>query len=603
MRVDPEYNAVGKFFGREPMFRVPKYQRSYAWGDFEIDDFLKDLEGCFYRRKAGQSINHFFGGIVSVEKKVQGVVRQHEYELVDGQQRIATFVLLVAALLDFYKKLLQQVRAGGDVDNEKIIQNRIDRLSVRFIEFEQEVNRQTQIVDVLTLSKSDFQFFKDLIRLNYPDPERESHKNLENAYRKIVGMIDRLTRDPSLSDFLDNLEAVELIIDNDFSLIHIVTHDHREAYKLFQVLNDRGKSLSEGDLLRAKTLEVLEGFVARQTSVESLWDDILKDNPKQTEDYLRWVYASFQGTRAGSNTLFDDFLDRFYPEHQQALIDENAADSILTATRKLQNEIVNARKILAGTWPFQSARPITAWDRNRLTLLIRELGLTVTIPILLAAVHLGEQKFSAIVQILERFLFRYKVITSQHIEAVVSIFHTHSVSIRNSPATYNIEDLKNVLRHLQNSRANDNLFRSTLDNLNYKDGGGNKPIKYFFMTLEHYRRWYLEGHNGEPSCRDKTRVYDFTSTTIEHIYPRNAREQVFNQALEPFKNNIGNLTFMGPTDNVAGGNDDFATKMPLFLNSSVGLNQEIGQKLQWTAVELQEREELVKIMACAIFNI
>ena len=125
MKVDPEYSSVGSLFTREPMFRIPKYQRSYAWDAHEIKDFIKDLEKCFEKRVAHDPVNHFFGGIVSVERKVTGVVKQHEYELVDGQQRFATFILLFAALIPIYEEMLEEAVGNADAVNEKIIKKRI----------------------------------------------------------------------------------------------------------------------------------------------------------------------------------------------------------------------------------------------------------------------------------------------------------------------------------------------------------------------------------------------------------------------------------------------------------------------------------------------
>lgn len=81
-------------------------------------------------------------------------------------------------------------------------------------------------------------------------------------------------------------------------------------YRLgFQVLNDRGAGLTEGDLLKSKTLEVLEKhFSIKQASIETAWDEILQDEPKQVEQFLRYYYASVCGNRVGRTTLYDDFL-------------------------------------------------------------------------------------------------------------------------------------------------------------------------------------------------------------------------------------------------------------------------------------------------------
>lgn len=605
MRVEPEHASVGSFFLNSPMFRVPKYQRSYAWEKSEIEDFLKDLEECFNNRVKNTPINHFFGGMVSVEKKVTGVVKQHEYELVDGQQRCATFVITIAALISSYYEILNLAKQNGDTANEKIISNRIEKLTIRFIEFEQEVNRNTEVVESLILSRADEQFFRDLVRRNSPSEVRESHSRLKTAFDTILSKLNSL-KDTSknITQQIDNLEHIQMVIDVDFSIIHIVTYSHQEAYKLFQVLNDRGKSLTEGDLLRAKTLELLESFSSQQTSTEGLWDNILKDKTKETENYLRWIYASFNGKRPGRNTLFDDYLEAYFPEYKNETIDTADANRILETTRKLLDEIKIARKISNGTWPFTPTRqPITGWDRNRLNLLINELGLTVSLPLLLASYHLGERKFSEITQILELFLFKYKVVSNAHIEAAISIFHSHCLSIRTDVTLYDINTLRSDLNSLMGSKITLDQFRAALDGFSYKVGGGNKPLKYLLMTLEHYKRWYEQGATGTPTCIDKTRIYDFSSTTIEHVYPRNASGSVLDSTLEPLKNSLENLTFMGPTDNVTGSNDSFTVKKDIFIASSVSLNVDIGNLAQWTTSELDVRKTLLKNMAIAIFKI
>src|SRR5690606_6000225 len=139
------YASIGSIFKHGPLFRVPKYQRSYAWDKEEIEDFLNDIKNCFEKRKAGTPINHFFGGIVSVEKNVKGTINQKEFELVDGQQRTATFVLLAASIIKIYQELLNEAQTNADEKNSEIIQKRINSLTQQYIEFEQETNRETEI--------------------------------------------------------------------------------------------------------------------------------------------------------------------------------------------------------------------------------------------------------------------------------------------------------------------------------------------------------------------------------------------------------------------------------------------------------------------------
>ena len=139
MDLNPAYTSVGSLFKNKPMFFIPKYQRAYAWEIESIKDFIKDLKNCFLKRKSQTPINHFLGGILSVEYPVDGVVRQHKYEIIDGQQRAATFTLLIACVVKMYKELLEEAQSSGEKTNELILKSRIEDLSDRFIEFKQEV--------------------------------------------------------------------------------------------------------------------------------------------------------------------------------------------------------------------------------------------------------------------------------------------------------------------------------------------------------------------------------------------------------------------------------------------------------------------------------
>lgn len=603
MRVEPVHASIGSFFGHKPMYRIPKYQRSYAWEPDQIEDFLQDLELCYNKRQGHTPINHFFGGIVSVYSSVPGVVNQNVYELVDGQQRMATFVLLMACVIAVYKELEAEAARLGDIANQKIVEKRLNELGIRFIEFEQEVMRVTNTVEVLILSKADHPFFRDLIRQLNPTPSRDSHHKLSNAYNSILKKVKVLTGNSSLNDKLDRLEIFEQLIDGDLSLIHIVTYNKHEAYTLFRVLNDRGKSLTDGDLLRARVLELLENHTIQQQSVEAIWDSILSDLPNVTEEYLRWVYASYVGSKPGTNTLFDNFLDKFFPEHKNATISATDANKILQTTQQLLSDIKTCKVINDGAWPFLLRPPVVQWDTNRLTLLIKDLRITVTNPLLLAACKLTQQQFSDVVQILERFMFRFKIIGNQHVTPLINIIHSQSLLIRSNPATYSVNSLHVALHTLQLAKVPDAMFTNLLDSLNYKEGGNNQAIKYFLITIEHYMRWYIGGATGAPICMDKTRIYDFISTTIEHIYPRNAQPANVDLNVEPLKNSLGNLTFMGPGDNGLGGNENFAFKKPLFQASSVNINQEIGKKTQWTIIEVNAWLNELKTIAVKVFNV
>jgi hypothetical protein len=608
MELEPAYTPVGNLFDNKPMFFIPKYQRAYAWELESVRDFLKDLKNCFLKRKTNSPINHFFGGILSVEHHVQGVARQHEYEIIDGQQRVSTFTLLMACLVKKYQELLGEAQGLGDSTNEHILEGRIKDLSNRFIEFNQEVQRVVKTFEVLRLSKPDHPFYQDLIRNRNPLPERDSHHKLLEAYKSISKAIQDMIDKSNLVTKMDDLEIIQNVIDSDFTVLHMVTKAREDAFRLFQVINDRGTSLTEGDLLRAKTLEILEGFDSEQNSVEELWNSILSDPPNKTADYLHWIYESNQGKRAPQNALFDNFIDAFFPQYKQPKLTLQDAQQVYIRVRDVYEDILKCRKLIDGQWLYAVQQPITGWDRNRLNLLMKELDHKLSIPLLLAASKLDHRRFSEIVQVIEKAFFRYKIICNEHATPLQSVYREEAVLIRQNLAAYNIASLKSKLQNLMNARASDPVFKGNLELLGYKEtgGGSNKPLKHFLTTVEYYYQWYKQGAVGEPNCSDKSRIYDFASTSIEHIYPQGAASNsaVYDAGLEPLKHSLGNLTILDPAQNGTGADDDFQTKKPIYKISSICLTrEEVAEKTAWTLAEVDNFKNLLVDIGMKVFRV
>ena len=191
------------------------------------------------------------------------------------------------------------------------------------------------------------------------------------------------------------------------------------------MLNDRGAGLTEGDLLKSRTLEALESdFPEMQAGIEQCWDNILQDEPKLTEQFLRYYYASVCGKRVGRTSLYDDFLKKFFPElvEMDSVTDAVVVSQIVLTVNELLSEIKVYRKITSGVWPYKSQQPITDWDRKRLDILINYLNFDIVYPILLAGAKMTEKKFSELVQMLEKFMFRYKTICTLPHQKISDIF-------------------------------------------------------------------------------------------------------------------------------------------------------------------------------------
>jgi hypothetical protein len=606
IEVQSDYASLSSFFQLEPVYRVPKYQRSYSWEQPEIEDFLRDLEKCYRQRKMDiGSEHHFFGQIVCISDTLPGAADKKMLQIVDGQQRISTFIMLAAAIVGNCAALLKTIEGNMHFNNEAgILRKRIDDLTKRFIRFPFEVNGIIDEVNVLELSKHDKLYFTKLLR----DPSKattstHSHERIEYAYKRIFEVTDKLTRNTQLIDHIGNLKTMEKVLLDDFFILKMVTSDTKAAFKLFQVLNNRGKNLTEGDLLRAETLRVLELFPDLQEIAEESWDEILTDHPTKTGHYLRAIYSSYSGKAADTNTFFVELQKEFLPEHVLTVMDRDNAQKVVDRMERMKNDILLLRKLHEGEWCYPNKKPVEFWDRNRLYLLIKGLSHTECLPFLLSAQLLDHREFNQIVQVLEPFVFRFLTVGKMYIGDLVTIYNEEAAYLRSNTTAYRASRLIEKLQPLQ-AQVTEETFRHNLDDLiYYRDGKSNKPVKYFLLSIEYFYPWYQAGANGTPA-NSKEKTHDFNDISIEHIYPHEAAGVVVDQALEPYKNQIGNLTLLGNGDNKAGDNDDFATKMPIYQSSSLLINNNwLAAYPAWTLVELQDRTSLLKDMACKIFKI
>jgi hypothetical protein len=600
MELKTVVSAVGNLFNDAQYF-VPKYQRAYAWNKDPVSDFISDIDTCYSARKdnLANTVDHFFGGVLSVKHGIEGVHNKFKYEIIDGQQRLVTVSFLILNVIRKYKEIVDTTDDG----TQTIINARILLFQQKYFELEFEVNRRLTKHSVLTLSDADDSYYKKFIRSETPTEERDSHKLLSNACKVTGKYIDNIIDDlTSLDDKIDALDHLNSVLENDFTVLHIVVDSRPNAYRLFQVINDRGLTLSTGDLLRASTLEKVDNYENTLNTIAGFWDELLSDNRSKTDNILNWIYESHVGSRAKQSAFYDKFLLQFYPECNTPTLTAPEGERLRA---KVKSTLTDARyciQLLEGEWPYQKRLPVTGWDTNRLELLLLNLQHTLSIPLLLAARLLPQKKFSTIVQVIEKTFFRYKLICNQHVTPLNTIYMQEAKAIRADPVGYDVSSLKTKVEQLIISKASDEFFKTNLRELRYKKNGpDNKIIKYFLLSCEYFYEWHKAGATGDPTCLDKSRIYDFIGTSIEHIYPRNADTALIDTDLEPLKNSLSNLTLLDPGQNTTAGNDSFLVKKVVYQASSFQITKDLCAKTAWTKIETDEHEKNLMELALAIF--
>ncbi|HNP87514.1 MAG TPA: DUF262 domain-containing HNH endonuclease family protein [Kouleothrix sp.] len=599
----------GKLLLQRFPLKIPRYQRSYAWDEEEIEEFVHDIRDIYTMRlnTPGKQMAHFFGGVVSVKRTVAGTRSGDEYDIVDGQQRLTTVTIALNALLSGFEKIAVEAMSQGNNTGAQTANAHSDVINNTHLVYPEVEQGQVKHHHRINLSKADDSFFKEILE-NAGNSrtqtifQRDSHRRLQQAWRYIY---EELIHKPIISDTshsidekINKLLILHSCLTVDCYVIHIISDNHQEAYRLFSILNDRGKNLSDGDLLRSYTLEMLEGYDSQQAQTEATWDEILGYKDLEIDYFLKAYYPSYQGKRAPQRGLANEYRSTFfkYPGQFDASHANNVRDRVLD----MGNNVEAFIDISDGQWPYQSTI-LPAWDRDRLQRLIKTLKHTICIPLLLSASQcLAENLFAEIVHLLERFSFRYITIVGAHASRLGNVYNAQAKLIRQNPSTYNLSLLQTQLNNLQINHAKDHTFEvGLLDQLNYGITSNRLIIRHFLSTIEDYYYWCKKGGTGNLNP-DRTRLFDIATLTIEHIHAKNPTSP--NPDLDPIVNNLGNLSFWGGNDNSKAGNKPFNLKRSDYSGSSIALNRDLATLSIWDINEVRKRQKLLIDMALKIFS-
>ncbi len=254
---------------------VPAYQRSFAWEDEHVEELLNDLSRAIEANDA----EYFLGSIVVSNEGTAGP------EIVDGQQRLATVTILLAAIRDYFHSENESARVSG-IENRYLFS----------------INLRTEERHPrLRLNDLDNHFFESRILAQPSDSSRKlaatakSHKLLANAAeiaRKHVATIVGSTTSPH--DAL--LDWVEYIHDS-VKVVWFQVPDHANAFMIFETLNDRGLDLAISDLLKNYLFHLAAD---RWTEAQANWLAVIGvmdaiGTAGGTVTYIRHLWSSQHG--------------------------------------------------------------------------------------------------------------------------------------------------------------------------------------------------------------------------------------------------------------------------------------------------------------------
>lgn len=613
--------TINRLFRVHSPFRVPIYQRGYDWDNKRISELIEDISNLFNHNQRRiepanniRRMKHFFGGLVTVEKNVTHRLIRTELEIVDGQQRLTTWFITIWLLVDAYKSLGIAAQRAGDTELQNDAIAIASLYETQLLKYEDIEHGQKRQLWRLRLSKADQSFFERLLEGNVRANEklgRDSHRKLRYAYKMIRENIIAQNATSDKWSIREKFERLKLLTDcilEDCFVVLIVSDDEGEAYRLFATLNDRGKPLSTGDLLRARTLELLEGHSELQDQVVQCWMDILRSKESVVDSFLNAYYTAETGERAPRRELYHKFREEFFNYNivSPEMLKGEDAKRVEIRIQGLADLSPIFNNLSNGVWPEQS-NDVSEWDRDRLYRLVNVLGHTLGLPLLLAICEIyNEKTLSEVINLIERFVFRYITIVGEHEGRLATIYGNHIRIIRSDSSQFSIHKFREDLQQLQDSYASDTLFRGNLaEKLRYQASSAQKKrIKHFLTSLEDHWAWLQSGGSGNPTP-NRMGHFDLKSgaISIEHIYPQNPNHEMVNSDLEAVKHDLGNLSFWGPKDNSTASNKMFQDKIGAYKKSQVQMNRELSINPSWTRDLLNQRQRLLVEMGLKLFKV
>ena len=295
----------------------------------------------------------------------------------------------------------------------------------------------------------------------------------------------------SLGDRANNLTRLrEALLEYSY-VIHASSSTEAEAYRLFQALNDRGTPLTEADLLRTKTLEVLRGYDMARARAATAWDVIVKS--RDPRRFLQAFFAMKVGKRPQSKGLHRQY-------EKQAWIgakpkDSPAADKIADFAAELAADSERYAKLVDGLWPYTDAKA-NPWDQDRLKRLIKFTGQLSTLPLLLALSHRGKIEFVEAVNFLDLFALRY-VICRGHASRIADAYIEQANAFRATPK-YSVQQLKDYLEPIGREEAADTTLKTQFGRLDYQPGARTSLIKHLLADTRRLRGLVQDGCGRGP---------------------------------------------------------------------------------------------------------
>jgi hypothetical protein len=542
---------IDKIFSSDFVFTIPLYQRPYAWTTEQAGELIEDLITALGDgNEPIDDVNpYFLGSIVLIKGD------KPDAQVVDGQQRLTTLTILLAAL-------------------RTLVQPKFANALTKLLYEEGNPLRVTPARYRLTLAQRDAEFFKEYIQHEggisklkdlHSAALSDSRKNIkENA-------LLFLRRLEEISEF-QRFRLAQFITNQCF-LVTVITPDLDSAYRIFSVLNERGLDLSLTDILKAEIIGPIPD--SQKEAYNSKWEDtqekLGRDGFQNLFTHIRMIYRKAKP----SGSILKEFREYVRPT-------ENPQQFIDTTLRPLADALSKIK-----TASYQSDK--RAEEVNKLFKQLNQIDNSDWIPpaiLYLSRNHnhpdLLVQFFTQLDRLAAGLMIRRANINERierYSRLLSAIEHGEDLYAPDSPLEITSDEKNNILNML-----NGDLYLTQ------------KIRLYVLLRLD------AALSEGEAS-------YNFSIITVEHVLPQNpGSDSVWMkwfpspEERERYVHRIGNLVLLSSGKNSQARNYDFELKKQKYFTTKTGispfaLTTQVLNQQEWTPEVIDRRQkELISVL-------
>ncbi|MCQ2620718.1 DUF262 domain-containing protein [Helicobacter pylori] len=558
-------------------YQIPDYQRPYQWTEKNCEKLLDDLFSSYeYYKGSG----YFCGSLVLIVINTDSETNAETYDIVDGQQRLSTFILLAKVLATLYDKDLNPTsrelleKSLGDIDGEKRERLHFNAMGLN--------------------AKDDFVYALE----HFNDSQASKNKNNKNNYLKNAICLKNYLKEKEIKDI--NVFIKWLY----FKVVFIKTTcpNVSMALRIFSVLNARGLPLHAIDVFKVELLKKLankkdkEEFVSRWSALHQKcsWND--SKFPKRKEN---------KREKNATETLFSWYLTYLNPVTSGKSMEERLAD---------QFERLNKPPLeyFKGVENFYNAYckvlEMQDWHAHLLSYLASDFWRVILCTSILH--HYSDQDIETLKELLVKFYYQNWVATREEPKK-----QTNCNIIKALKENKSVESIASIVKeYLDYHKITQDFKKNLQDSKLYeqhKKSSKNSWLRPILILVE-----YFMSDDPRPKRIEKGNFH------VEHILPQKPDpssqwvKDFSEEERESYTHSLANLTLLGGTKNAQASNLDFKEKKEIYMGNAVKLGKDkrgrektfkvmtcykmtidVAQYTEWTPKSLEKRkEELIKII-------